>query len=285
VILRSDGYVLTNDHVVAVAGSGGKIQVITTDGQSAKATVVGTDQSDDLAVVKVSGLQHLTPATFARSSALQVGQTVVAIGAPLGLSNTVTAGIVSNTARPVETGDGTSANSGAVFDAIQTDAAINPGNSGGPLVNLDGDVVGIDAAIASANSGGLQVPGQTQQSGSIGIGFAIPSDEASRIAAELITTGKATHAVLGVDVQDSAQTSSITTIGATVHSVTAGGAAAKAGLRAGDVITKVDDQLVIEDVDLVAAIRSYAPEQMVTITYERGGVAHTVHLELGTAAS
>jgi putative serine protease PepD len=285
VLLRSDGYILTNDHVVAVAGSGGTIQVITTDGQSANATIVGTDASDDLAVIKVNGLKNLAKATFAPSSALQVGQTVVAVGAPLGLSNSVTSGIVSNVARPVATGD-SSSSSQAVFNAIQTDAAINPGNSGGPLVNLNGDVVGIDAAIASANSGGLQVPGQTQQSGSIGIGFAIPSDEASRIAAELITTGHATHAVLGVDVKDSGnQQSSIVTIGATISTVTANGAAAAAGLKTADVITKVDNQLIVESVDLVAAIRSHAPGQTVSITFHRGSETHVVKAKLGTATS
>ena len=140
---------------------------------------------------------NLTAATFAKSSGLSVGQTVVAVGAPLGLSDTVTSGIISNLARPVRAGD----NDQAVFDAVQTDAAINPGNSGGPLVDLSGSVVGINAAIASDQSnGGLQIPGQPSQSGNIGIGFAIPSDEASRIAGELIVKGKASHAVLGVTV-------------------------------------------------------------------------------------
>jgi putative serine protease PepD len=278
VILRPDGYILTNNHVVSVAGTGGKIQVITTDGQSGTATIVGTDQSDDLAVIKVSGLANLTAATFASSSSLQVGQSVVAIGAPLGLSNTVTSGIVSNTARPVQTGD--NASSQAVFDAIQTDAAINPGNSGGPLVNLNGDVVGINAAIATANSGGVQVPGQTTQSGSIGIGFAIPSDEASRIAAELIANGKATHAIIGVQVSTSSSQTSIVTVGATISAVTADGAAAKAGLQVGDVVTKVENQLILANVDLVAAIRSFAPNQTVTLTYTRGGSAHTVKVDL-----
>ena len=281
VILRSDGYILTNNHVVAVAGTSGKIQVITAEGRSAEATIVGTDPSDDLAVIKV-GLSNLTAAQFAKSSALQVGQAVVAIGAPLGLSNTVTAGIVSNTARPVQTRD---TKSQAVFDAIQTDAAINPGNSGGPLVNLNGDVVGIAAAIASANSGGVQVPGQTTQTGSIGIGFAIPADEASRIAAELITKGSATHAVMGVAVASSSQTTSITTVGATISTVTAGGAAAKAGLQAGDVVVKVQNQLIVEQIDLVAAVRSYAPGTTVTVTYTRAGASRTAQVTLGTAAS
>jgi putative serine protease PepD len=198
----------------------------------------------------------------------------------------VTSGIVSNTARPVSTGDSTSASSTAVFNAIQTDAAINPGNSGGPLVNLNGDVVGINAAIASASSGGLQLPGQSQQSGSIGIGFAIPSDEAARIAAELIANGKATHAIIGVSVTSTAQNSSIqTVIGATIGSVTADGPGAKAGLKAGDLVTKVQSQQITTGTDLVAAIRSFAPGQTVKLTYTRGGAATTVNVTLGTADS
>ncbi len=178
--------------------------MVTADGRTATAKIVGRDTSDDLAVVKVYGLDNLIAATFGKSSSLVVGQTVVAVGAPLGLSDTVTSGIVSNQARPVRAGD----NDQAVFEAVQTDAAINPGNSGGPLVDLNGSVVGINAAIATDSSGGgLQIPGQTQQSGNIGIGFAIPSDEASRIAGELIANGKATHAVLGVEVGQSSTVS------------------------------------------------------------------------------
>jgi len=210
-----------------------------------------------------------------------VGQTVVAVGAPLGLSNTVTSGIVSNTARPVRSGD----NSQAVFDAVQTDAAINPGNSGGPLVDLNGNVVGINAAIATANSGGLEIPGQSTQSGSIGIGFAIPADEASRIANELITSGKATHAVIGVTVKGSSSQSRPTTTGATINSVIAGGAAADAGLKAGDVVTAVNTQRIDDADGLIAAVRSHAPGETVSITYRRGGSTHTVQVKLGTASN
>ncbi len=285
VILRSDGTILTNNHVVAVAGTSGQIQVITSDGQNANATIVGVDASDDLAVIRVSGLTNLTAATFASSSSLQVGQTVVAVGAPLGLANTVTSGIVSNTARPVQTGD-SSSTATATFDAIQTDAAINPGNSGGPLVNLNGDVVGINAAIASANSGGLQVPGQTEQSGNIGIGFSIPSDEAGRIASQLIANGKATHAVVGVSVGSAQQSTSIqSTVGATISAVTANGPAAAAGLAVGDVVTKVENQQITNGTDLVAAIRSFAPNQTITVVYTRAGTSHTVKVTLGTADS
>jgi putative serine protease PepD len=204
---------------------------------------------------------------------------VVAVGAPLGLSETVTSGIVSATARTVRSGD----NNEAVFAAVQTDAAINPGNSGGALVDLNGNVIGINAAIASTTSSGVTVPGQpTTQSGNIGIGFAIPSDEAARIANELITTGKATHAVLGVEVQSSTST---TSTGAVLHAVTKGGSAASAGLQAGDVVTAVDGVRISEGDDLIAAIRSHAVKDSVTITYTRGGTSHTVKVTLSSAES
>ena len=280
VIIRSDGYILTNNHVVSVAANGGSIQVLTDDGRQATAKIVGTDEPDDLAVIKVDGLSNLTAATFAKSSNLVVGQAVVAVGAPLGLSNTVTSGIVSSTARPVRAGD----NDQSIFNAVQTDAAINPGNSGGPLVDLNGNVVGINAAIATAGSGGLQIPGQSQQSGSIGIGFAIPSDEASRIANELIATGKATHAVIGVQVNQSSNGQSTnSTLGATLGTVQSGSPAANAGLKAGDVITAVGNQR-IEDADgLVAAIRSHAPNDKVTLTYTRDGKTNTTDVTLGSS--
>jgi putative serine protease PepD len=274
VIIRPDGYILTNDHVISTAASGGQIQVVLSDGRSAPASIVGRDTSDDLAVVKVQGLSNLSAATFGKSATLAVGQTVVAVGAPLGLSDTVTSGIVSNTARPVRSG----ANDQAVFQAIQTDAAINPGNSGGPLVDLNGSVVGINAAIATDNSGGgLQIPGQTQQSGNIGIGFAIPSDEASRIASELIANGKAYHAVLGVSVRS---TSSTTGAGVTLSAVNAGSAGQKAGLKVGDVVTAVDADRVTTADSLIAAVRSHAPGEQVKVSYTRGGKASTVTVTL-----
>jgi putative serine protease PepD len=279
VIIRDSGYILTNDHVVSVAAGGGTMTVITHDGQQAKATIVGRDTSDDLAVIKVSGLKNLTAATFAKSSALVVGQTVVAVGAPLGLSDTVTSGIVSSTARPVRSGDSDQ----AVFDAVQTDAAINPGNSGGPLVDLNGNVVGINAAIATANSGGLQIPGQSQESGSIGIGFAIPSDEASRIAGQLIDTGKATHAILGVKVSGQ-QSSASSTTGATLTEVDANSPAQKVGLKSGDVVTAVDTQRIDDADALIAAVRSHAPGDTVTVTYLRGGASKTARITLGTGS-
>jgi putative serine protease PepD len=281
VIIRNDGHILTNDHVVSLGSTGGKISLTFSDGRTAAAKIVGQDPSDDLSVIKVDGMPNLTAATFAKSSSLSVGQTVVAVGAPLGLSDTVTSGIISNTARPVRAGD----NDQAVFQAVQTDAAINPGNSGGPLVDLNGSVVGINAAIATADSGGgLQIPGQPPpQSGNIGIGFAIPADEASRIASELIATGKASHAILGVSV-GGRETTTLQP-GVRLQGVAPGGVGAKAGFKSGDVVTAVNDQRVTTSDALIAAIRSYAPGEKVKITFLRDGASKTVEATLGKSAS
>jgi putative serine protease PepD len=281
VIIRADGYILTNDHVVSLGSTSGTISVTMSDGRTTKAKIVGRDSSDDLAVIKVDGLSNLTAATFAKSSSLSVGQTVVAVGAPLGLSDTVTSGIISNLARPVRAGD----NDQAVFEAVQTDAAINPGNSGGPLVDLNGSVVGINAAIATDNSGGgLQIPGQPQQqSGNIGIGFAIPADESGRIASELIATGKATHAVLGVTV--GGQQTDTSVVGVPLRTVSSDGAAAKAGLKVNDVVTAVNDHQVRTSDALIAAVRSHAPGEQVKISYSRGGSAATATVTLGKSDS
>jgi putative serine protease PepD len=281
VILRADGYILTNDHVVSVGANGGQIEVLLADGRAAAATIVGRDTPDDLAVIKIAGLSGLPAATFAKSVSLTVGQAVVAVGAPLGLSDTVTSGIVSNTARPVRSGD----NDQAVFEAVQTDAAINPGNSGGPLVDLNGSVVGINAAIASDSSGGLQIPGQpAQQAGSIGIGFAIPSDEASRIASELIATGKASHSVIGVSVGGT-NVAQPSTTGVLIRSVTPGGSAAAAGMQVGDRVTKIDDQRVSTADALIAAVRSHAPGDQVSLTYIRAGKQASTTVTLGSSGS
>ena len=203
VVLTDDGYVLTNNHVVTLEGAGtGTVQVRTADGTLYDATVVGTDPSSDLAVVKLKDASGLKPASFANSDKVQVGDIAVAIGAPLGLSNTVTDGIVSATGRAVETGS--SQDDATVLDAIQTDAAINPGNSGGALVNGAGEVIGINSAIATVASQG---PGSQSQSGNIGVGFAIPSNTAQRIAKELIANGKATRSFLGVSSRTAAVSS------------------------------------------------------------------------------
>jgi putative serine protease PepD len=287
-VLDTQGHILTNDHVVSEAasqqGSGGQgqdqsqggtptIQVTFDDGSTEAATVVGTSATNDLAVIKVAASDKLVPATFAKSESLRVGQSVVAVGAPLGLSDTVTSGIVSNTARPVRSGT----TNDAVYLAVQTDAAINPGNSGGPLVNLNGDVVGINSSIAgtgSESSGG--------QSGNIGIGFAIPSDVAVRVAGQLIEKGSYANSALGVTVggQDS---QSVSTDGVALQSVTSDGAAARAGLRAGDQVTKINDFATTTADGLIAATRFYAPGTSVQVTYTRDGRTTTQQVTLGAA--
>jgi putative serine protease PepD len=274
VIIDDQGHILTNAHVVDGASQSGSVTVIFDDGSTAEAKVVGSSETNDLAVIKVDGVDGLTPATFAKSGSLQVGQTVVAAGAPLGLSESVTSGIVSNTARPVRSGS----NNDAVYLAVQTDAAINPGNSGGPLVDLNGAVVGINSSIASTGSNA-----EGGQSGNIGIGFAIPSDVAVRVAAELIDHGSSANAALGVTVGGDVSRIS-TAAGVPLQSVSSGDAADKAGLRAGDVVTKVNDFETRTADGLIAATRFYAPGTTVKITYIRdGGSPQTVDVTLGSA--
>jgi S1-C subfamily serine protease len=281
VVLTDDGYVLTNNHVVTLEGAGtGTVQVRTAEGKLYDASVVGTDPSSDLAVVKLKDASGLQPATFANSDKVQVGDVAVAIGAPLGLSNTVTDGIVSATGRAVETGS--SQDDSTVLDAIQTDAAINPGNSGGALVNGAGEVIGINSAIATVAAGG---PGSQSQSGNIGVGFAIPSNTAQRIAKELIANGKATRAFLGVSSRTAADSqNSGVGDGAEIVSVQPGTAAADGGLQAGDVVTAVGDRLVTTSTELTAAVRSKAPGDKVTLTVRRGNATKTVNVTLGSAS-
>ena len=273
-VLDKDGHILTNNHVVAGAGNQGTIAVTFHNGTTATAKVVGTSESNDLAVIKVDGVNDLNPVTFAKSSELQVGQTVVAAGAPLGLSESVTSGIVSNTARPVRSGD----NNDAVYLALQTDAAINPGNSGGPLVDLNGAVVGINSSIASTSSGA-----DGGQPGNIGIGFAIPSDIAARVANDLITTGKSSNAQLGVQLSGS-DSELPTSAGVALGQVVSGGPADKAGLRAGDLVTKINSFNTTTTDGLIAATRFYAPGSTVEVTFVRdGGAPQTLDVTLGTA--
>lgn len=283
VILSADGYVLTNNHVVTLDGTGqGTIQVKTSDGRVYDATVVGTDPSSDLAVIKLKDASDLTPATFADSAKVQVGDVAVAIGAPLDLSGTVTNGIVSSLNRAVSVG---SDSSQSVIDAIQTDAPINPGNSGGPLVNANGEVIGINSAIASVDTGASS---QSSQSGNIGVGFAIPGNYAKQVADELIKDGKAEHAYLGVSAgtagQDQ-QSQSIWGNGAQLVNVEAGGPAANAGLAPGDVVTEVGDRPVTSSEELTVAIRSHNPGDQVELTYTRNGQTQTATVTLGTAPS
>jgi putative serine protease PepD len=297
IILSADGLILTNNHVVAAAAGGpapapggpadippasgtpvpgGKATTTVTfaDGRTAPFTIVGTDPSSDIAVVRAQNVSGLTPIALGSSANLRVGQNVVAIGSPLGLEGTVTTGIVSALNRPVSTA-GDSGNQNTVLDAIQTDAAINPGNSGGALVNMNGELIGINSAIATMGS-----DSQDAQSGSIGLGFAIPVDQAKRIADELIRNGTAAHASLGVQVSNDKSSH-----GAKIVEVTQGGAAAAAGLPSGVVITKVDDRVIASSDALVAAVRSRAPGDKITLTYlDAAGNPQTVQVTLGKAA-
>jgi putative serine protease PepD len=275
VVLTEDGYVLTNNHVVA---NGGTVQVRTADGTLYDAEIVGTDPTSDLAVLRLDAAEDLSPATFADSDEVQVGDVAVAIGAPLGLSNTVTDGIISATDRAVATGG--TPDEATVIDAIQTDAAINPGNSGGALVNGAGEVIGINTAIATVASG---IPGGQGQSGNIGVGFAIPSNHATRVAQEIIETGSATRALLGVSARTATddENSEIGT-GAEVVQVEPGTAAAGASLQPGDVITAVGDRIISSSTELTAAIRSQAPGEEVTLTIRRGDRSDTAEVTLGS---
>jgi putative serine protease PepD len=278
IILSADGKILTNNHVVALAGKTGSLNVSFNDGSHAAAKVLGTDPLTDTAVIQAQGVKHLTPATLGHSSSLQVGQGVVAIGSPFGLDATVTSGIVSALDRPVDVGTVSQGNQ-TVYPAIQTDAAINPGNSGGPLVNLSGEVVGIDAAIQTATDTTTQ-----GEPGSIGLGFAIPIDEVLPIVQEMIKGETPTHARLGIGVENAANGAQVTD-GAKIQQVDNGSAAQNAGLKAGDVITKVDDHLITSSDSLVATIRSYRPGQTVTVTYTRNGAEHSVKVTLDSDAA
>ncbi len=274
IILSSDGQILTNNHVVALAGDNGELEVSFNDGTHAKAKVVGTDPLTDTAVIQAEGVSGLTPATIGSSDSLQVGQGVVAIGSPFGLDATVTTGIVSALKRPVNVGTVSQGNS-TVYPAIQTDAAINPGNSGGPLVDMSGHVVGINASIQTAQN---QTGGEP---GSIGLGFAIPIDEVMPVIQQLEKGETPTHARLGISVQNVASgQGALVADGAQINDVNAGSAAADAGLKNGDVITKVDDTLITDADGLVATVRSYRPGDKVTVTYTRDGDEHTVTLSL-----
>ncbi len=280
IVLSKDGEILTNNHVVEGAGEGGDISVSLNDGTTLKATVVGTDPLVDIAVIKAEGATDLTPAAIGKSGALSVGQSVVAIGSPFGLNATVTSGIVSALNRPVSVGSEESAqrDQSTTYPAIQTDAAINPGNSGGPLVDLSGRVVGINSSIRTASSAGLS----GSQGGSIGLGFAIPIDEVLPIVNQIVDGETPTHARLGVSVGDSSQDAATPSQGALVSEVEEGGAAADAGLRNGDVITKVDDEMIDGSESLVATIRGHRPGDQVTLTYVRDGDTRTTQADLGT---
>jgi putative serine protease PepD len=277
IILSSDGEILTNNHVVELAGDGGSISVSFNDGSTAKAEVLGTDPLTDTAVIKAQNVSGLTPATIGKSGDLQVGEGVVAIGSPFGLDSTVTSGIVSALDRPVDVGSDGQGNS-TTYPAIQTDAAINPGNSGGALVDLDGNVVGINSSIRTATS-------SQEEAGSIGLGFAIPMDEVMPIVDQMVKGETPTHARLGISVSNVASPNgAAVTEGAKVEDVNAGSTADDAGLAQGDVITKIDDKLIDGADSLVATIRSYRPGDKVTVTYEHDGDTKTATLQLDSDA-
>ena len=256
-VVTEDGYILTNNHVIEAAADSGSIEVVLKDGSRFDGTLVGRNADYDLAVVKIDKT-GLTPVSIGDSGAVTVGDQVIAIGSPLGLEGTVTTGIVSALDRPVTAG-GSAGGETSFINAIQTDAAINPGNSGGPLVNAEGQVIGVNSAIASLGSsaGG--------QSGSIGLGFAIPMNTANRIAREIIDTGTSATPIIGaeIDFNYSGQ-------GARVQTVTPDGPAANAGLADGDVIVAVNGQRVDDAVALITDIRKNAPGDEITLTLESG---------------
>ncbi|MFC4465861.1 trypsin-like peptidase domain-containing protein [Streptomyces xiangluensis] len=282
-VLDERGHILTNHHVVEPAGAGGDISVTFSGGESAKAKLVGSDTGYDLAVVKVSGVSGLKPLPLGNSDNVQVGDPVVAIGAPFDLENTVTSGIISAKERPItaggESGDGSDV---SYVDALQTDAPINPGNSGGPLVDSKARVIGINSAIRSADSGSDLEGGQ---SGSIGLGFAIPINQGKRVAEELINTGKATHPVIGVrlDMDYTGDGARVGTKSGDGPTVTKGGPGDRAGIKAGDVITEVDGRPVRSGEELIVKTRAHRPGDRLELTVERDGKERKVTLVLGSA--
>jgi len=310
VVLSEDGYILTNNHVVTLDGAAStpQIQVRDNNGHLFSATIVGTDPTVDLAVIKLENASGMTPIEWADSAKLNVGDVTIAMGAPLGLAGTVTTGIISalnrsiqiaSTAAPqdgsgaepdssnpfdffnFDLGQGQSSSGGATatinIPVIQTDAAINPGNSGGALLDGSGKLIGINVAIANAGSA-------SGQSGSIGVGFALPSNLAKRVSSEIIATGKATHGLLGAKVSDAASAEGSTTVGGRLEEIVGGGAAEKAGLKSGDVVLKFNGYPVTDASDLTALVRTSAAEETVTVQILRDGKIQDVTVTLGTFA-
>ena len=289
VIISSEGYVMTNAHVVSIGAQEPAVRVTTSDGRLLGAEVVGRDILSDIAVLKLEGEGHCPVMAIGDSDALNVGDETIAIGAPLGLPGTVTSGIVSAINRSITVGassapgeedgqfdfdlpGGVSIGQTISLPVIQTDASINPGNSGGALLNTSGELIGVNVAIAS--TGG-------QGSGSIGLGFAIPSNFALRVANELIQSGTASHGLLGALVTDASSVASATVTGAYIDSVTPGGAADRAGIRAGDVVTRFNGLPVTNRIDLTAQVRVLPGGSEATLTYVRAGNSYTVEVTLG----
>ena len=271
-VLDSAGHYITNNHVVADAvANGGPIEIVDQKGDKFTATVVGRSPTYDLAVLYVKGGPSLPPASLGSAHLLRVGDQVVAFGSPLGLSSTVTSGIVSALNRPVTTSDSASEAS-SYINAVQTDAAINPGNSGGPLVDLSGRVVGVNSAIATTGSS------STGQSGNIGVGFAIPIDQVKITADQILRTGAARYPVIGATVNTAGAGGS----GARILAVKGSSPAARAGLRKGDVVTAVAGEPVADGIALIVAIRAHQPGDTVPFTVRRGSSTMSVRITLGS---
>ncbi|MGW1256082.1 S1C family serine protease [Streptomyces sp. NPDC002513] len=284
-VFDTQGHIVTNNHVVADAVDGGKLTATFPNGKKYDAEIIGHAQGYDVAVVKLKNApSDLKPLPLGDSDKVAVGDETIAIGAPFGLSNTVTTGIISAKNRPVASSDGSSSSKASYMSALQTDASINPGNSGGPLLDAQGAVIGINSAIQSTGSSGL---GSSGQSGSIGLGFAIPINQAKYVAQQLIKTGKPVYAKIGasVSLEDGSGGAKITDQGAAGSAaIEPGGPAAQAGLKPGDVITKLDDMVIDSGPTLIGEIWTHKPGDKVTITYERDGKSHTADLTLGSRA-
>ncbi|GCD91023.1 S1C family serine protease [Nocardioides sp. LS1] len=271
-VLDRQGHIITNNHVVASAASDdGPIEIVDQDGNRYEATLVGRSPVYDLAVLYAAGAKGLKPASLGSSQQLRVGEGVVAFGSPLGLSSTVTAGIVSALHRPVTTGD--SANDSSYINAVQTDAAINPGNSGGPLVNLRGQVVGVNSAIATTGSS------TSGESGNIGVGFAIPIEQVKVTADQILRTGEARYPVIGAKVQTGGQDDGK---GAVIDEVLSGTPADRSGLEKGDLITAVNGERVSDGIALIVSIRSHQPGERLRFTVVRDGKERTIEVKLGS---
>ncbi|MEU7988539.1 trypsin-like peptidase domain-containing protein [Streptosporangium canum] len=278
--LIKGGYVVTNNHVVAAAAPGGEIQIQFSNRKSTSARIIGRDPESDLAVVKPEETFGAPEISLGNSDNVVVGDPVVAIGSPLGLVGTVTSGIVSSLNRPVQAGEENSSDT-TWLSAIQTDAAINPGNSGGPLVNANGEVIGVNSAIATLgrSAGG--------QSGSIGLGFAIPVNHARRIAEELVTTGVAKKSRIGITIDQTYQGAGVridSEVKQGTRPVEPDGPADKAGLKPGDVILEVNGTVVQDSTELIALIRNKAPGEKLSIKFQRGGQEKTATVTVGAAA-
>ncbi|KIE24900.1 protease [Streptomyces sp. MUSC 125] len=281
-VFDTQGHIVTNNHVVADAVNGGKLTATFPNGKKYDAEIVGHAQGYDVAVIKLKNApSDLKPLPLGNSDKVAVGDETIAIGAPFGLSNTVTTGIISAKNRPVASSDGSATSKASYMSALQTDASINPGNSGGPLLDATGAVIGINSAIQSTSNGGFG----SGQSGSIGLGFAIPINQAKYVAQQLIKTGKPVYAKIGasVSLENTTAGAKITEQGAGgASAIEPGGPADKAGLKPGDVITKLDDMVIDSGPTLIGEIWTHKPGDKVTITYKRGGQEHTVDLTLGS---